>query len=46
MNGPLRVAIIGVGQIAQRGHLPGHKRAGADVVALCDDGLTRLAWAC
>lgn len=32
---PLRVALIGVGQIARRGHLPGYRKAGAKIVALC-----------
>jgi len=31
----LRVAVIGSGQIARRGHLPGYARAGASVGALC-----------
>lgn len=39
----LRVAIIGVGQIAQRGHLPGYSRAGAKVVALCDSNNPQLS---
>ena len=34
---PLRVAVIGAGEIAQRGHLPGYVKAGAQVVALCDN---------
>lgn len=38
----LRVAIIGAGQIAQRGHLPGYARAGAQVVALCDNSSPQL----
>jgi len=37
MKDSLRVGIIGVGQIALRGHLPGYEQAGAKVVALCDD---------
>ncbi|MCJ7703848.1 MAG: Gfo/Idh/MocA family oxidoreductase [Anaerolineales bacterium] len=32
----LQVGIIGLGQIAQRGHIPGFQRAGAKVVAACD----------
>lgn len=32
----LRVAIIGLGQIAQRGHIPSYQKAGAEVVAACD----------
>ncbi|MBX3080544.1 MAG: Gfo/Idh/MocA family oxidoreductase [Anaerolineae bacterium] len=31
----LRVAVIGAGQIARLGHLPGYQRAGAQIVALC-----------
>jgi predicted dehydrogenase len=37
MPEPLRVAIIGVGQIAQRAHLPGFVRAGVNIVALCSE---------
>ena len=36
MTQPLQVALIGVGQIARQGHLPGFSRAGANIVALCD----------
>lgn len=36
MSNALRVAVIGAGQIAQRGHLPGYAQAGAELVALCD----------
>ncbi|HEX7393800.1 MAG TPA: Gfo/Idh/MocA family oxidoreductase [Anaerolineaceae bacterium] len=36
MGNALRVAVIGAGQIAQRGHLPGYTQAGAELVALCD----------
>ena len=32
----LRVAIIGLGQIAKMGHIPGYRKAGADIVAGCD----------
>ena len=32
---PVRVAVIGVGQIARRGHLPGFLKANAQIVALC-----------
>ena len=37
MGNALRVAVIGAGQIAQRGHLPGYAQAGAELVALCDN---------
>lgn len=40
---PLRVAIIGTGQIVQRGHLPGYSRAGAQVVALASVAEQELA---
>ncbi len=33
----LRAAVIGAGQIAQRGHLPGYVQAGAELAALCDN---------
>lgn len=36
MEGKLRVAIVGLGQIARLGHIPGYKRAGAEIVAGCD----------
>jgi predicted dehydrogenase len=36
MADAIRVAVIGAGQIAQRGHLPGFALAGAELVALCD----------
>jgi UDP-N-acetylglucosamine 3-dehydrogenase len=32
----LRVAIIGLGQIARLGHVPGYRKAGAEIVAGCD----------
>jgi UDP-N-acetylglucosamine 3-dehydrogenase len=34
----MRVAVIGAGQIAQRGHLPGFIRAGVELDAVCDSG--------
>jgi UDP-N-acetylglucosamine 3-dehydrogenase len=43
MSEALRVAVIGAGQIAQRGHLPGYLRAGAELVALCDSSQPELA---
>lgn len=39
---PVRVAVIGAGQIAQRGHLPGLLEAGAEITALCDYSLPQL----
>ncbi len=42
MSEALRVAVIGAGQIAQRGHLPGFTRAGAELVALCDSAHPEL----
>jgi UDP-N-acetylglucosamine 3-dehydrogenase len=36
MKNKLRAAVIGAGQIAQRGHLPGYQKAGIEIVALCD----------
>ncbi|OHD74259.1 MAG: hypothetical protein A2177_15030 [Spirochaetes bacterium RBG_13_68_11] len=36
MEGKLRVAIIGVGQIAKVGHIPGFRKAGAEITAACD----------
>lgn len=39
---PVRVAVIGAGQIAQRGHLPGLLAAGAEITALCDNSLPQL----
>lgn len=38
----LSVAVIGAGQIAQRGHLPGFTRAGARIAALCDSAHPQL----
>jgi UDP-N-acetylglucosamine 3-dehydrogenase len=32
----LRVAIIGLGKIATTGHIPGYRKAGAEIVAGCD----------
>ena len=43
MSADLRVAVIGTGQIVQRGHLPGYARAGAEVVALCSVDEQELA---
>lgn len=37
MGNALRAAVIGAGQIAQLGHLPGFAQAGAELVALCDN---------
>ena len=42
MTEPLQVAIIGAGKIAQMAHLPGYARAGAQVVALCDNSSPQL----
>jgi predicted dehydrogenase len=42
MGNALRVAVIGAGQIAQRGHLPGYVHAGAKLVALCDNAHPEL----
>jgi UDP-N-acetylglucosamine 3-dehydrogenase len=42
MTDALRVAVIGAGQIAQRGHLPGYVLAGAELVALCDSSHPEL----
>ena len=42
MTDPLRVALIGVGEIARRGHLPGFVQAGAKIVALCSQRNPRL----
>jgi len=39
----LRVAVIGVGQIARRGHLPGYQKARAQIVALCSRPEPELA---
>ena len=36
MGEGLRIGIIGLGQIAQRGHIPSYKRVGAEIVAACD----------
>jgi predicted dehydrogenase len=38
----LKVAVIGAGQIAQRGHLPGYIQAGTEIVALCDSAHPEL----
>jgi predicted dehydrogenase len=38
----LRVAVIGAGQIARRGHLPGYQKCGAQIVALCSRPETDL----
>lgn len=35
MTEPLRVAILGAGEIARQGHLPGFVMAGAKITALC-----------
>jgi predicted dehydrogenase len=37
----LRAGVIGCGEIGQRGHIPGFKEAGVDVVAVCDTNLQR-----
>ena len=42
MTNPLRVAVIGAGEIARRGHLPGFVKAGAQIVALCSRRNPRL----
>lgn len=42
MNTPVRVAVIGAGQIAQRGHLPGLLAAGASLTAICDNNHPQL----
>ncbi len=36
MEEKLRVAIIGLGQIAKVGHIPGFRKAGAEIAAACD----------
>ena len=38
----LKVAVIGAGAIAQRGHLPSYVQAGAQVAALCDSAHPEL----
>ena len=40
-NSPLRAGVIGAGAIAQNGHVPGFKNAGAEVIAICDTNLAR-----
>lgn len=42
MGDALQVAVIGAGQIAQRGHLPGFLQAGAEITAICDNGHSDL----
>ena len=37
----LRAGVIGAGAIAQNGHIPGFKNAGAEVIAICDTNLAR-----
>ncbi len=37
----LRAGVIGCGEIGQRGHIPGLKAAGVDVIAVCDTNLPR-----
>ncbi len=37
----LRAGVIGCGAIGQRGHIPGLKAAGVDVIAVCDSNLPR-----
>ena len=37
----LRAGVIGCGEIGQRGHIPGFKEAGVDVMAVCDTNLPR-----
>lgn len=36
MDDKVRVAIVGLGQVSKLGHIPGYKRAGAEIVAACD----------
>jgi UDP-N-acetylglucosamine 3-dehydrogenase len=36
MNRKLRAAIIGAGQIARSGHIPGYQKAGVEIAAICD----------
>jgi predicted dehydrogenase len=36
MKSILRAAIIGSGQIARLGHIPGYQKAGAEIAAICD----------
>ena len=36
MNSKLRAAIIGSGQIARLGHIPGYQKAGVEITAICD----------
>jgi predicted dehydrogenase len=40
-NTTLRAGVIGAGAIAQNGHIPGFKNAGAEVIAICDTNLAR-----
>lgn len=42
MNYSLRVAVIGIGEIAQKGHLPGFVKAGAQVSAVCSKSNPQL----
>ena len=42
MTQTLKIAVIGVGRIAELGHLPGFQKAGAEVVALCSRTLEEL----
>lgn len=37
----IRAGVIGCGAIGQRGHIPGLKAAGVDVIAVCDSNLPR-----
>ena len=36
MNSRLQAAIIGSGQIARLGHIPGYQKAGVEITAICD----------
>lgn len=40
-NAPLRAGILGCGDIARRGHIPGYQAAGVEVAAVCDTNLER-----
>mgnify|MGYP005817314509 CR=1 FL=1 len=42
MESGIRAAVIGAGQIAQRGHLPGYAQMGVELAALCDSANPEL----
>ena len=42
MNGPIRVAVIGAGAVAQSAHLPALRRLpGVEIAAICDSDLAK-----